>query len=100
MGTYDCRCGHTFNLGVSEKCPDCHRPWYADYRGVGTLIADGGIELQIPRRQHDPDYSWRFACPECHRSVERRQSGGYYCNSCNERYHGDPRDLANDGGST
>jgi hypothetical protein len=59
-----------------------------------------GIECtrrQTPRSQHDPDHSWRYACPEGHRSLESRATGGYYCKSCQTRYDGQPRDLRGDG---
>ena len=54
-------------------------------------------ELETPRRQHDPETSWRFACPEGHVSITFRQSGGYYCNTCRDRYDGEPIDKADRG---
>jgi hypothetical protein len=37
---------------------------------------------------------WRYACPEGHRAVrENTQSDGYYCDTCNTAYSGDPVDL-------
>jgi hypothetical protein len=51
---------------------------------------------RTPKSQHDPDYSWRYACPDGHRSLETRATGGYYCRTCQTRYPGNPRDLRGD----
>lgn len=37
---------------------------------------------------------WRDRCPEGHTAVSRRQTGGYYCQTCKARYAGEPCDAA------
>jgi len=113
MVTMICRsCGRRYNYTVTRHCPECGTEQWSDddEDDDERLVADGGQVVdrsysgmdyttrRTPKRQHDPEHSWRFACPEGHRSLEFRQSGGYYCRSCNERFHGDPRDLRTEGG--
>jgi hypothetical protein len=39
---------------------------------------------------------WRKRCPEGHTAVTTRQTGGYYCQTCQARYAGEPHDAAAD----
>jgi hypothetical protein len=51
------------------------------------------INADTPPRSHDPEYSWRYRCPEGHVTVEEFQTDGFYCNTCRQKYPGDPIDA-------
>ena len=64
-----------------EMCPECED------------AAD--LDNHADTTEHGTGDAWRYECPNGHRNVRSRQSGGFYCHTCGES-HDEVRDLKTD----